>query len=92
MIDELRRIFNRKFPHRMAELDAFITSMSSVVEIVSTPDVEKDSEREIRDPKDRPILRAAIAAGADVLLTGGKDFLESGLTTPLIMTASDFCA
>lgn len=42
------------------------------------------------DVKDRPILRAAIHANADVLLTGDKDFLESGLHTPKIMTASDF--
>lgn len=27
---------------------------------------------------DRPILRAAIYANADILLTGDKDFLESG--------------
>ena len=36
---------------------------------------------------DRPILRAA---NADILLTGDKDFLESGLQYPKIVTASDF--
>lgn len=91
VVDELRRIFNRKFPHRMAELDAFIASMSSAVEIVTAPEEEGSSEGAIRDPKDRPILRAAISAGADVLLTGDKDFLESGLRNPRIMTASEFC-
>lgn len=39
---------------------------------------------------DRPILRAAINASADVLLTGDRDFLESGLSYPRIMTATDF--
>ena len=39
---------------------------------------------------DRPILRAAIYANADILLTGDKDFLESGLQYPRIVTASDF--
>ncbi len=39
---------------------------------------------------DRPILRAAIYANADILLTGDKDFLESGLQYPKIVTASDF--
>jgi len=47
-------------------------------------------ELKIRDIKDRPILRAAIEAGADVLLTGDKDFLESPVTTPKIMTAAQF--
>lgn len=40
--------------------------------------------------KDRPILRAAIDAKADALLTGDKDFLESGVVTPKIMTPSEF--
>ena len=39
---------------------------------------------------DRPILRAAIYAKADVILTGDKDFLESGLVKPRIMTATEF--
>jgi len=40
--------------------------------------------------KDRPILRAAIAAKVDALLTGDKDFLESSITIPKIMTAAEF--
>ncbi len=39
---------------------------------------------------DRPILRAAMKAGTDVLLTGDKDFLESGLQKPVIMTPAEF--
>lgn len=39
---------------------------------------------------DRPILRAAIEAKADVLLTGDKDFLESGVKNPKIMTPAEF--
>lgn len=39
---------------------------------------------------DRPILRAAIEAKADVLLTGDKDFLESGVKNPMIMTPAEF--
>ena len=40
---------------------------------------EYDSEMQVRDVNDRPILRAALNAKADILLTGDKDFLESGL-------------
>ena len=39
---------------------------------------------------DRPILRAAIYAKADVILTGDKDFLEAGLMKPRIMTVTEF--
>lgn len=39
---------------------------------------------------DTNILRAAINANADVLLTGDKDFLESGIEYPQILTATEF--
>ena len=39
---------------------------------------------------DRPLLRAAIKYGADIFLTGDKDFLESGVQNPKIMSVSDF--
>ena len=44
----------------------------------------------IRDIKDRPILRAAIASGVDYLLTGDKDFLEAGIDRPIIINSTDF--
>lgn len=39
---------------------------------------------------DRPILRAAINAKADVFLTGDKDFLEAEVKDPRILTAAEF--
>lgn len=44
----------------------------------------------IRDKKDRPILRAALDAGADLFLTGDKDFLESAVTDPRILSVAQF--
>ena len=60
------------------------------LELVAVPVDEEESEQKIRDTNDRPILRAAIAARADVILTGDKDFLESGLEKPAIMTPAEF--
>ena len=54
------------------------------------PTYENMSESQVRDADDRPILRAAIGAKADILLTGDKDFLESGLKNPKIMTPAEF--
>lgn len=34
--------------------------------------------------------RAAILAKADILLTGDKDFLESGIDHPIAMTPAEF--
>ena len=89
-IDELRRIFNRKFPQKLSALERFLSLALLTLELVPTPSEEHISESKIRDVNDRPILRAAIYAKADILLTGDKDFLESGLKHPKIMTATDF--
>ena len=89
-IDELRRIFNRKFPQKIHALETFLSLALMTLELVPTPVEEHISESKVRDVNDRPILRAAIHAKADILLTGDKDFLESGLATPQILTAADF--
>ena len=53
---------------------------------------ENGKEDLIRDYCDHPILRAAIQAGAYIyiLLTGDKDFLDSGIKTPRVMTPAQF--
>jgi putative PIN family toxin of toxin-antitoxin system len=91
-IDELRRIFNRKFPAKLSALDHFLAMSATALEIVPTPPEEDPAEQKIRDVKDRAILRAARAANADYLLTGDKDFLESGVEHPEIITAAEFIA
>jgi putative PIN family toxin of toxin-antitoxin system len=91
-IDELHRIFNRKFPTKLSALERFLASSATALEIIPTPMEEDTAEQKIRDVKDRPILRAAISANADFLLTGDKDFLESGVKYPEIITAAEFMA
>ncbi len=89
-IDELRRVFNRKFPHKIPALERFLALVLTVVEVVQTPVGGIADEVLVRDASDRPILRAAVAAHVDILITGDKDFLEAGITTPHIMTAREF--
>ena len=86
----MKRIFNKKFPSRLAALDKFLSIALLTLELVPIPVKEDMIETRIRDVNDRPILRAAIEARADVLLTGDKDFLESGVKDPLIMTPAEF--
>ena len=89
-VDEIKRIFNKKFPNKLAALDRFLATALMTLELVPIPEKEAASEEQIRDVNDRPILRAAIDAGADVLLTGDKDFLDSGVENPMIMTPGEF--
>ncbi len=89
-VDEMKRVFNKKFPKRLAALDRFLSTALLTLELVPVPTDEDASEAQIRDVKDRPILRAAVMAKADILVTGDKDFLESGLGHPEIMTPAEF--
>ena len=66
-------------------MKAFLTII-----VIPIPSEKFYLEKQIRDIKDRPILRAAIHANVDILLTGDKDFLESGIKTPLILTPAEF--
>ena len=86
----MKRIFNKKFPNRLASLDKFLSVALMTLDLVPIPTDENSSETQIRDVNDRPILRAAIETKADVLLTGDKDFRESGLENPMIMTPAEF--
>ncbi len=89
-VDEMKRIFNKKFPDKLNTLNRFLALALTTLELVPVPITGVSSESCVRDAADRPILRAAIHAKADVLLTGDKDFLESGLQYPIIMTAAQF--
>lgn len=89
-VDEMKRIFNKKFPNRLASLDKFLSVALLTLELIPVPTEGYVSETQIRDMTDRPILRAAINAKADIILTGDKDFLESGIKNPIIMTPAEF--
>ncbi|MGI6436575.1 MAG: putative toxin-antitoxin system toxin component, PIN family [Sphaerochaeta sp.] len=90
IIDELHRKFQEKFADRTFELKVFLSMVLPVFEVVSVSEEALEAETKIRDPKDRPILRAALNAGADLFLTGDKDFLESAVEEPRIISVQTF--
>lgn len=90
-VHEIRRIFNRKFPKRVPDMEKFLSLALQTLELVRVPNAPVLQEQAIRDENDRPILRAAIKAQADIILTGDKDFLESELEKPRMVTAAEFC-
>ncbi|MDD2556539.1 MAG: putative toxin-antitoxin system toxin component, PIN family, partial [Syntrophaceticus sp.] len=89
-IDELRRVYNRKFPLKIQALERFLALSLAVLEVVPAPAVDISDEALIRDVSDRPILRAAVGAKADILITGDKDFLDSKVKNPKIITTAEF--
>lgn len=90
VIEELHRKFQEKFPDKTPELESFLFDVLSVVKTVATPRKAIPAEKAIRDVKDRPILRAAINEHTDLFLTGDKDFLESAITDPRIISVGEF--
>ena len=90
VVDELHRKFQEKFPGRMTELEAFLYSSLSIIRVIPIPEEVFEAESLIRDVKDRPILRAALSSKVDLFLTGDKDFLESSVDDPRIISVADF--
>lgn len=90
IVDEVHRKFEEKFSKYTTELEAFLYNALQIIHVVPTPETPEAEEGKIRDIKDRPILRAARSEKVDLLLTGDRDFLESGIEDPRIITAADF--
>lgn len=91
-LDEMKSIFTKKFPDKLPALESFISNSLLSIEIVDTPESPVEEESLMRDMMDRPILRSAVASDVDIILTGDKDFLESGIDHPRMMNPSDFCS
>lgn len=89
-LEELVNSFYSKLPTKVHLLERFLVTSLSTFELISIPQDKIDDEAKIRDIDDRTILRAAVKAKADIILTGDKDLLESGITSPQIMTAREF--
>jgi len=90
ILDELRRIFNYKFPSRIPDMERSLSVAHYDLVILTTEDAVVPDEGKIRDVNDRPILRAARKANVDIFVTGDKDFLDSSVTVPKIVTAAQF--
>jgi len=91
-ITELHEVFDRKFPAEVRLLPQFMAYLASGVTIVARPEHAEPGEPVLRDPKDQPILSAACAADADLILTGDKGLRDAGLTHPKAVDPRDFLA
>lgn len=90
VLDELRRNVAKKFPNKISSLDSFLLVLSMSIEVVKVSYGIDDDSLNLRDPYDKPVLRAARESKCDVLITGDKDFLESNIKDPKCITAKDF--
>ena len=78
-------IVERKRPDLLLELDVLLAQLN--YELISTDNAPGTL---VTDPKDQPVLNAAIANGTDIIISGDKHFLQLELDRPITMTAAQF--
>ena len=86
IIDEVKDVLGRKDKHVLAILDKFFNLYRFIKVDVS---IDNTLEIDIRDPQDRHVVISALASGADVLVTGDKDFFDKKYAIE-ILTPSEF--
>ena len=86
ILDELVRVLNRKgFEAKVPQMLDYLGKISTMVEPALTLNAVKD------DPQDNHIVECAVAAKADVIITGDKDLLRMGQYAGIqIWQVSDF--
>ena len=89
--DEVRDKFRGKLSAYSGSLPVFEKALP-MFHMVPVPEQKANDDAVLRDLKDMPILRAAIGSCVDLLLTGDKDFLESGIESPRIVSVAEFLA
>ena len=88
VIDEFIEVASYKKFDRVEAAKRFISKLPFT--LFETPDISQIEGVTIRDESDYPILFTAIKSEVDIFITGDKDFLESSITTPVMMTISQF--
>lgn len=88
VIDEIKRVIQKKTPHRLHDFDVFLTQLD--YEYAHTPENIDSSLYEIRDSKDYPILYSAILYNVDILLTGDEDFKATSIKHPEILSPREY--
>ena len=88
VVDELKSVIRRKLPNRSKDIDLFLSKLS--FDLVYTPSEIKEGLFKIHDKKDYPILYTAIIENVDVLISGDKDFTDTDVDHPEILTPVEF--
>ncbi|MDR3155143.1 MAG: putative toxin-antitoxin system toxin component, PIN family [Deltaproteobacteria bacterium] len=90
ILDEDYKFFSKKFPSKLEDMKNTLIASRYDLIILNNNDIFYFEESKIRDITDRPILRAAKKANIDLFITGDRDFLDSSLEHPKIMSLQQF--
>jgi len=84
-ISEFYRVAKNKFSRTLADIDVFLAELA--YELVPAP---VSPQKLINDPKDMPILNAAIIEDVDIIISGDKHFTNLNIERPQIMKAAEY--
>jgi putative PIN family toxin of toxin-antitoxin system len=85
IVAECYDVIYRKFPQHTTVLDELLTSLG--YSLVVAP---RGDSVHIADPKDAPILNAAILENVDLIISGDNHFLRLELKRPKILTPAQY--
>jgi putative PIN family toxin of toxin-antitoxin system len=85
IVAECYDVVGRKFPQHTAALDKLLTSLGYA--LVVAP---RGGGADIADPKDVPILNAAIIEDVDIIISGDSHFLSLDLECPKVLTPAQY--
>ena len=77
-------------PAKIPVLERFFESAQYDFVSLTPDDKAADDEEKVPHEKDRLILRSAIKANVDILISGDGHLVDRGITNPKIMRAVDF--
>ena len=84
IIAECYDVVKRKFPQHLPHLDKLFASLG--YELVATP----RTGLAMADPKDSPILNAAILADVDIIISGDGHFLSLDIEYPKVYSPAEY--
>ena len=84
IVAECYDVIERKFPQHMIVLDKLLASLG--YELVAAP----RAGLTMADPKDAPILNAAILADVDIVVSGDNHFLSLDMERPRVLTPAQY--
>jgi len=85
IISELRNVVERKRPDLLADIDLLMAKLP--YELILAP---LQPGKLISDPKDHPILNAAIISNVDIIISGDKHFLGLKMEHPKTMSVTQY--
>ncbi|MCL2081015.1 MAG: putative toxin-antitoxin system toxin component, PIN family [Oscillospiraceae bacterium] len=84
IVAECYDVVGRKFPQHIQALDKLLTSLGYALVVAPRGGAS------IADPKDAPILNAAILEEVDVIISGDDHFLSLNLERPKVLTPAQY--